>query len=231
MSLPVYFVQPPGLPQPAGKCCLCGWHAAHDGALVSPLNPEAANVLVFDDRNALPTFLPSIIDEILDAKKEIGAELILLDFERDPTPTSLSFVKSLAAKCAVAAPEAYCTNCPAEPIFCYCPAKETFDTFCRRITHPKAWLELYPIDMEIIYPFPGAYAEKTSQAVFSDILRCNYTARSTQDGLILHLYDSPESFLQRATILVPQLKAAVGLTHELLHFGIKSGIKEAAVSS
>lgn len=224
MSLPVYFVQPPGLPPPPGKCCLCGWFAAKDGSLNAPPEPEQAEVLVFDDRSALPQNFHSLIDEILKAKKEIGAELLLLDFERVPAPTSLSFVKALSARCPVAAPEAYCTDCAAEPIFCYCPAKETFDAFRQRIAFTNAWLELRPVDDIIFYPLPVTPAEEPSREFFSDILQCHYKANSVSDGLTLHLYDTSESLFHRAFSLSPHLKAAVGLHNELKSFGIESSI-------
>lgn len=230
MSLPVYSVQPPGLPPPSGKCCLSGWYAAQDGSLIAPTKPGSAEVLVFDDRNILPQSFHSLIQNILNAKKEIGADLVLLDFERDPSPLSLSFAKNLSAQCSVAAPEVYCIDCAAEPIFCYCPAKEMFDAFCRRITHPNAWLELRPVDEEISYPLPGVTADESSQSFFSDLLQCHYTVKSTSDRLTLHFYDSPESLLHRALILAPRLKAAVGLSYELQHLGIDSNIKTAAAS-
>ncbi len=230
MSLPVYFVQPSGLPRPVDKCCLSGWYAAKDGSLIAPPEPEAAEVLVFDDRNSLPqSFLP-IVEEILKEKSKIHAELVLLDFERAPTPTSLSFVKNLSAQCSVAAPEPYCVHCAAEPIFCYCPAKETFDAFCQRIAHPNAWLELRPVDDIICYPMPCAPSSEPTQDFFSEILQCHYKASSLSNGLTLQLYDTPESFLGRIQALSPRLKAAVGLTHELQPLGIGSRVKTSAAS-
>lgn len=222
MSLPVYFVQPPRLPPPPGKLALCGWFGAEDGFLTAPPEEEPADCLVFDDRSSLPQRFEPLMEALLSAKNEITAQYILLDFERQPTPTSLSFVKALSLHSPVAAPEGYCIDSDAEPIFCYCPAKETFDAFRRRIPPKNAWLELRPVDELITYPLPGIQAVESSHEFFSDVLQCHYQAQSKPDELTLHLYDTKESLLHRAQVLAPHLKAAIGLSNELNDFSISS---------
>lgn len=221
MSLPVYFVQPPGLPLPPGKCALCGWFAAQDGTLMAPPKPEQTDCLVFDDRSSLPRRFEPLMDALLTERSKIKAQYILLDFERQPSPASLAFVKALSALCPVAAPERYCDNSDAEPIFCYCPLSESFDAFRRRIPPVNAWLELRPVDELISYPLPGVQAAASSPEFFSDVLQCHYKAHSSSDGLTLHLYDTRESLLRRAQLLAPLLKAAFGLFNELAEFSIR----------
>lgn len=227
MPLPVYFVQPPGLSPPPGALCLCGWFTAPDGSLSMPPAPEHAEALIFDDRRSLPALFEPLIEEIRKAKAEIGAALVVLDFERTPTATSLSFVNALAETCRVVAPEPYCRDNAAEPIFCYCPRKETYGEFCRRITCANAWLELRPVDEEVFYPFDGAILSKNAPELFSDTLKCHYRAVSTPDGLHLHFYDTPESLAGRALDLLPHLKAAIGLRNELTDYGFGAIIDEA----
>lgn len=226
MSLPVYFVQPPELPPPPGKCGLSGWFAAQDGTLMAPQDTWQADCLVFDDRSSLPQRFEPLMEALLTAKKEITAQYILLDFERQPTPSSLSFVKALSLHSPVAAPECYCIDSEAEPIFCYCPAKETFDAFRRRIPPKNAWLELRPVDELITYPLPGRQAAEPSQEFFSDVLQCHYQAQSKSDELTLQLFDTKESLLHRVQVLVPHLKAAIGLSNELNAFAISGSINE-----
>lgn len=224
MSLPVYFVQPPKLPQPPEKLAQCEWFAAEDGSLTAPPEAEPADCLVFDDRNDLPQQFEPLIEALLIEKDKIKAQYILLDFERQPSPTFLSFVKALSALCPVTAPEVYCIDSAAEPIFCYCPAKETFDAFRRRIPPKNAWLELCPVDKWIAYPLPGVQAAGSSPEFFSDVLQCYYKAHTKSDEFVLHLYDTKDSFLQRAKMLAPYLKATVGLSNELYDFSISSNM-------
>ena len=227
MPLPVYFVQPPGLSPPPGTLCLCGWFAAPDGSLSMPPAPEHAEALVFDDRGSLPDRFEPVIEEILKAKAEIAASFVVLDLERAPTTTSLSFVKSLSKICRVVAPAPYCRDNEAEPIFCYCPRKETYGEFTQRINVPNAWLELRPVDEILFYPLAGtAHIEHTSEC-FSEILQCYYRAKSTSQGLHLHFYDTPESLLHRSTALSPKLMAAIGLHNELRDYGFGSVIERA----
>ncbi|MBE6933170.1 MAG: hypothetical protein E7464_07320 [Ruminococcaceae bacterium] len=229
MSLPVYFVQPPSLPPPPGKCALCGWFAAQDGTLTAPPEPESADCLVFDDRKSLPQQFEPLLKALLTAREEIKAQYIILDFERQPSPISLSFVKRLSGLCPVAAPEVYCNACDAEPLLCYCPATETFDAFRQRIPRINAWLELRPVDELISYPLPGVQPSDATPGFFSDVLQCHYKAQSSCDGPCLHLYDTQESLLHRAQILVPQLKAVIGLRNELNDFAISGSIQDISV--
>lgn len=224
MSLPVYFVHPPGLSTPAGKSALCGWHLLPDGSLTGPVEPEPSDALVFDDRRTISKEVEALIGSILQAKEAIKAKRVILDFERRPTPTSLSFVKSLSDRCPTAAPEAYCRGTKAEPIFCYCPRLETFEAFSRRITAPKAWLELRPVDDTIFYPISGTAPTEPSAGFFSDVLQCHYKAESTPEGLKLQLYDTRESLLRRTMALCPHLSALIGLQSELEAFEIADSL-------
>ena len=229
MSLPVYFVQPPGLSPSPGKCALCGWFAAHDGTLTAPPQGKSADCLVFDDRNSLPQQFEPLLKALLTAREEIRAQYIILDFERQPSLTSLSFVKVLSDLCPVVAPEVYCIDSDAEPIFCYYPARETFDAFRRRIPPTDAWLELRPVDERISYPLSGIQAAESFTDFFSDVLQCHYTGQSKSDELILHLYDTKDSLLQRAKLLTPHMKAAIGLYGELNTFAIGGSIDEICI--
>ena len=224
MSLPVYFVQPPGLPAPPGKLSLCGWHAAPDGSLNCPPASEPAGALVFDDRRSIPEHFDALIASILRSRDAQQAEIIILDFERRPTPASLSFVKELSDRCPTAAPQPYCDGTTAQPIFCYCPRLETFADFSRRIRVTNAWLELRPIDETVHYPISGMAPSESSASFFSDILQCCYETERTPKELTLHLYDTPESLLRRALTLSPHLKAAIGLRSELETFQITDAI-------
>ena len=88
----------------------------------------------------------------------------------------------------------------------------------------NAWLELRPVDEAIFYPVGGTAPSESSPEFFSDILQCHYKAESSAEGLTLHLYDTPETLLQRALILSPHLKAAIGLRSELEAFRIAGAI-------
>ncbi len=215
MSLPVYFVQPPGLPLPPGPKALCAWHTGPEGALEGPEEAEYADALVFDDRHTLPSQFDHLIAALAQKLAELRGSTLILDFERSPAPESLAFVKALSKQCPVAAPAPYCSGTSASPIFCYCPRRETFEEFSQRIPQADAWLELRPIDEWILYPLCGQAPTQPGTSFFSDLLQCHYSPEITLEGLQLHLYDTPQSLLGRAEALLPQLRAAIGLHCEL----------------
>ncbi len=211
MSLPVYFVPGPDAPHPA----LCGWYCGTDGSLMEPPGTERTEALLFDDRNVLPQDFEPLISALLHAQQARQAQVLVLDFERPPTAIACRFVAEIAKRCRTAAPDGFCGNSSAEPIFCYSPEKETFQEFCHHIPAGNGWLELRPVEKTVHYPAQISVPSPASEARFSDVLQCHYRLREASDGYYLQLFDTPESFQKRYALLSPQLKAAIGLKAEL----------------
>ncbi len=109
MSLPVYFVSPGQTAPARGKLAACGWHCAPDGRLQAPESAAQAEALVFDDRNPLSE-ADSLPDELIAAAQAISAQVIVLDFERQPSPAALAHPRHLNGRVTTAAPLPFCTR-------------------------------------------------------------------------------------------------------------------------
>ncbi len=215
MSLPVYFV---GMSAREGRFATCGWCANSDGMLQEPSHPDKADALVFDDRNGLPKESHSLAEALLSAAKKLDTDLIVLDFERPPSPAACALVAQLSSRCRVAAPEIFCKGSRAEPILSYHPIRETFAEFLRRIP-PSSWLELRPVEEEVCYATECALPAQKTSDFFSELLQCHYRPGHSPEGLTLQLFDTPESFRCRVAALASRFCAAIGLQNELAAFG------------
>ena len=220
MSLPVYFVCQAPQPPP-GRIALCGWHCAPDGTLRGPEVPGRADALVFDDRAPLPDSPDTLTDALLQAAGCIGAEVIVLDFERSVSPCACRLAEALAARHRTAAPVRFCTGA-CEPIRCYSPAAQTFPEF---LSTAGGWIELRPVRETVRYDIGGALPSGDGQDFFSELLQCRYRARQTADGLLIELFDSPESFRARTQRLSDSFTAALALQWELTASGYPNDSK------
>ena len=195
MSLPVYFVCQAPQPPP-GRIALCGWHCAPDGTLRGPEIPGRADALVFDDRAPLPDIPDTLTDALLQAAGR--------------------FAGALSQKHRTAAPLPFCTG-RCEPIVCYQPSGQTFSEFLDMLDRRPCWAELRPVDETVSYSVddpPSGTGE-----FFSEALQCHYRAEAAENALTLQLFDTPESFSRRFSLLAPRLTAAVGLLNELQAIG------------
>lgn len=209
MTLPIYFVQEParGIRRVAG----CGWYCAPDGTLHSP-QAEQVDALVLDDRNPLPEDFDGLLSSLLAQAEALRCDVILLDFERTTSEAARRFAGTLSQKHRTAAPLPFCAgNC--EPIVCYRPVKQTFCEFLALIRQRPCWAELRPVAETVCYPIDGPPAG--TGEFFSEDLQCHYRADSSEKALTLHLFDTPESFSRRFSLIAPHLSAAVGLLNEL----------------
>ena len=79
------------------------------------------------------------------------------------------------------------------------------------------WAELRPVDETVSYPVddPPVGAGE----FFCEALQCHYRAEAAENALTLRLFDTPESFSRRFSLLAPRLTAAVGLLNELHGIG------------
>ncbi len=216
MSLPVYFVSPERMAGTKGRFAACGWHCTPDGALAAPAQHASADALVFDDRVPLPSEPDGLIAPILDEAKRLGAAAIVLDFERPPSPAARALAQALAEDFPTAAPEACCAG-RCTPIACYCPSRQTFPEFLARA---RGWIELRPIRETVRYPLEPPAEIRAGQAYFSELLQCSYRAEQRADGLVLELFDTPESFRGRFALIKDRFIAAIGVRRELEAFGL-----------
>lgn len=195
MDLPVYFVAPPT------------GHAAYYFAA------GRNDMLVIDDRNGSPKDIKTLIH----AARKHGADVILADFERPPSPAAKEILSELAKQFRTAAPAEYGGD-GVEPIFCYDPSKECFSEFKTRLPE-KCWLELRPVDKTVIYPAKLSTPAEERGDFFSGELQCRYCLTQRVDGYVLHLYDTPETMHKRLERLASGLYGAVGLQNELTEYG------------
>lgn len=203
MALPVYFLSPN----------MFGWYAGENGALISPKAAAPGELLIFDDRNTLPGDCGRLVSELRKAVEKAGAKTLLLDLERPPSPAAEQLIERMAKILPTVAPEKYGHGSFFTPLVCYDPGKELFAAFQERIT-PGSWLELRPMDRYIRYPAENATIEIETDE-FSAQLQCRYRIKSSEDGYILRLYDTPGTFRDRFSLLSPCFAAAVGLKNEL----------------
>ena len=210
MSLPVYFVSQRQIPPKNGKYAAAGWHCAADGTLAAPENLYPADALVFDDRLALPDPPDALAESLLAQAGRIGAEVIVLDFERPVCPAACRFAVLLSKKLRTAAPARFCTDA-CEPILCYEPSKQTFAEF---LAGARGWIELRPIRETVRYCVDAAEPREGGEH-FSTLLRCRYRACSTRSELLLELFDTPETFRARFDLVKSRFSAAIGLQSEL----------------
>lgn len=203
MALPVYFLLPN----------LFGWYAGENGALISPKAVVPGELLIFDDRNALPEDTGRLIGALNEAMKKTGAKTLLLDFERPPSPAAEHLIEKLAKKHPTVAPEQYEGGADFTPLMCYDPGRELFAEFRRRII-PGSWLELRPVDRLIRFPAETG-GTRMETDTFSEELQCRYRMETAEDGYTLRLYDTSETFRDRFALLSPGFAAAIGLKHEL----------------
>lgn len=206
MPLPLYFIPAPGQDEPEGKTAACGWYALPDGQIHTPEVSGKSDALVFDDRGGLPKCWEDVLQEA-----ERYASVLVLDFERPVSPEAIQFVAELSARFPTAAPEAFCSGSAAMPISCYRPSKETFAEF---LSHLTGWAELRPVEETVVLPLEGAAASPTSPTFFSEALQCCYQATAEENRLLLHLFDTPETFQTRLSRLTPHAKAAIALREE-----------------
>lgn len=203
MALPVYFLSPN----------MFGWCAGENGALITPTETKPKELLIFDDRNALPKDCGRLVNELHEAVEKAGAKTLLLDLERPPSPAAEQLIEAMAKIVPTVAPENYGQGSGFTSLVTYDPGKELFEEFQSRIK-PGSWLELRPVDRYIRYP-----AEKAEIGIdtdeYSAQLQCRYCIKASEDGYILRLYDTPRTFQERFTLLSPRFAAAVGLKHEL----------------
>ena len=215
MTLPLYYLQDPTSDLSDGLAAGCGWYCGQDGTLRCP-QAEHVEALVLDDRNPLPERYDTLLASLLAEAAAVHCAVIVLDFERPVSDIAMRFAGALSQKHRTAAPLRYCTgNC--EPIVCYQPSKQTFSEFLALIQKRPSWAELRPVDETVSYPIgdPPAGAGE----LFSEILQCHYRAESSENALILRLFDTPESFSRRFSLIAPFLTAAVGLLNELKAIG------------
>ena len=210
MSLPIYFVQDPALPS-AGRVAGCGWCCAPDGSLYCP-EAGQTDALVFDDREPLPEGFDGLLSSLLSRAEAVRCEVILLDFERPPSDAAKRFAAALSQLHRTAAPLPFCAG-GCEPIVCYQPSKQTFPEFLALLRQRPCWAELRPVEETVCYP--AEHPPDGAGDFFSDILQCHYRAERSEDSLVLHLFDTPESFSRRFSRIAPYLLAAVGLPEEL----------------
>lgn len=211
MPLPLYFIPAPGSDEPEGKTAACGWFALPDGQVHRPEGSGRVDALVFDDRGGLPNSWEAVAREA----ERWGASVLVLDFERPVCPEAVAFTAALSARFPTAAPEAFCDGSAAIPISCYHPAKETFAEF---LSHLEGWAELRPVEETVVYPLEGVLEAPASPAFFSEVLQCCYQAITEENRLLLHLFDTPESFQGRLKRLSSHAKAAIALWEEWAKF-------------
>ena len=215
MSLPLFFLCAPDADVP-GRRAVCGWRCTPEGGLQGPEGPARADALVFDDRNPLPEDFEYLLSSLLAQAEAVRCEVILLDFERPPSDAAKRFAGALAARIRTAAPLPFCDG-GGEPIVCFRPSVQTFAEFLDLLRARPCWAELRPVDETVSYPIddpPAGTAE-----FFSETLQCHYRAESAENALTLHLFDTPESFSRRFSLIAPHLTAAVGLPDELRAIG------------
>ena len=129
--------------------------------------------------------------------------------------------EALAARHRTAAPVRFCTGA-CEPIRCYSPAAQTFPEF---LSTAGGWIELRPVRETVRYDIGGALPSGDGQDFFSELLQCRYRARQTADGLLIELFDSPESFRARTQRLSDSFTAALALQWELTALGYPNDSK------
>ena len=216
MTLPLFFLCGPDEDVP-GRRAVCGWHCTPEGTLQGSSWTGKADALVFDDSAPLPDHPDRLEEGLLRQAEAIGAGVIILDFERPGSDGAQALAKSLSARFRTAAPLPFCVdNC--EPIVCYQPIKQTFDEFLSALPPKPCWAELRPVEETVRYPAedppPG------EGTFFSETLQCHYRAGAEDNALVLRLFDTSESFLQRLSLMEPCLTAAIGLHRELERLGI-----------
>ena len=218
MSLPVYFLSRAQRTVP-GRLAACGWHCAPDGTLAEPEGFSNAPALVFDDRAPLPDSPEPLAASLLRAADRLGAEAIILDFERTPDGRAQTLTRLLSARCRTAAPDRIAEP-PCEPIFCFCPAAQTFPEF---LENARGWIELRPVRETVRYALDGPMQPAGGTDRFSEQLQCRYRARTEENDLVLELFDTPETFRARFALLKDRFTAAVALINELTAFGLTAG--------
>lgn len=222
MSLPVYFVHS-HLPEPGpAHFAACGWYCASDGTLHEPEYAGNADALVFDDRFPLPGRAEDLVASLLRCAEARASGRIILDFERPVGDEAMELIRQLSERIQTAAPHRFCTAGGCEPIFCYDPSRQTFADFRAQAGQ---WLELRPIKQTVHYPAQDAAPDDAqSDSFFSEVLQCHYRAKTGEGELILELFDTPESFLDRTKLLSGRFHTAVGLWNELNAYGIGNDI-------
>ena len=215
MSLPVYFLSRAQRTVP-GRLAACGWHCAPDGTLAEPEGFSYAPALVFDDRAPLPDRPESLAASLLRAADRLGAETVILDFERPPDGRARMLTRFLSARCRTAAP-APLAEPPCEPIFCFCPVAQTFPEF---LENARGWIELRPVRETLRYTLDGPLQPAEGTDRFSALLQCRYRARAEENDLVLELFDTPKTFRARFELLKDRFTAAAGLYSELEAYGL-----------
>ena len=215
MTLPLFFLCGPDTDVP-GRRAASGWRCTPEGTLRGQEWTGRADALVFDDSSPLPDRPDRLTDNLLRQAEAMGAVVIVLDFERPVSEEALALSQALAARFRTAAPLPFCAG-GCEPIVCYRPAHQTFTEFLSALPASPCWAELRPVDETVRFavedPPPG------EDSFFSEALQCHYRAVAEQDALVLHLFDTPESFSRRFALLEPHLTAAIGLPNELRAMG------------
>ena len=211
MTLPLFFLCGPDADVP-GRRAVCGWRCTPEGELRGPERTGRADALVFDDSVPLPDRPDALAEGLLRQAEAVGAGVIVLDFERPVSAGAQALARALAARFRTAAPLPFCVD-GCEPIVCFQATKQTFSDFLSSLPPKPCWAELRPVDETVRYPAEDPPAGEGT--FFSEALQCHYRAGAEDDALVLHLFDSPESFSQRLSRMEPYLTAAIGLSDEL----------------
>ena len=211
MTLPLFFLCGPEADAP-GRRAVCGWRCTPEGALQGPERTDRADALVFDDSTPLPDRPDVLAEGLLRQAEAVGAGVIVLDFERPVSEGAIALVRALAAQLRTAAPLPFCVDSCA-PIVCYRASRQTFSDFLSALPPKPCWAELRPVDETIRYPAEQPPAGEGS--FFSEALQCHYRAGAEDGALVLRLFDTPESFSHRFSLMEPFLTAAIALPNEL----------------
>ena len=173
-------------------------------------------MLVLDDREPVR----------LDPASAMGAESVLLDFERKADADSIRTANELsqALPCPVAAPPGYLED-PACPVFLPpCPLHVPLTEHLRPWKDREIWLDVTLWQQVITVTRDGARyalpapADRPDGGWFDDILLCRCMMETKDDQVCFTLFDTPETLktkLEQAAAL--GITRAVGLYQEL-HF-------------
>ena len=171
-------------------------------------------MLILDDRLPGP----------LDPAQAMGADSVLLDFERKPTPDTIRTANKLLRPldCPVAAPPGYLED-PACPIFLPpCPLHVPLAEYLAPWQDRAVWLDVTMQQQNVTVTAEGtrysspAPADRQDGGWFDEVLLCRCAMDVSDEQVVFTLFDTPDTLkrkLEQAAAL--GVTRAVGLYQEL----------------
>lgn len=207
------------------------WMSVHfsmsgDGITNIPSSLPDGSLIILDDQTPWGGHsAEKVCTQMVSLLTQFHAYGLLLDFERPLTPQTLLLTKALSVCCKelnlpMAAPKAYAEDLDIDvfmpPLSCLSPADTLY------LPGKKIWLDASPTASllhitehytESRGDFPSS---KDPSKVFSDpTLGCKYYSEPARDGVLVHLYHTPETISRILQELSPEkVPLAIGLWKE-----------------